>query len=222
MVCPGWFRGFDCFFELIGSLVLLMLGIYSLQIKKISSGKRPHLFFLAFVLVSLSYLVRIFKNINLYYPITKSFSFLGINFTYESYKIIPLVEPVTFVSRCLFLVGLFLLFFLFTKSREKQHLPFMLYMLIVFTYLVSFNQVLFYLTTALLFAHIAVFYCKNSEKCKTRFQRIMLSAFIILAASQVLFLLSSFLHTLYAPAAMVQFIGFLLLLFDFVMLVKTR
>jgi hypothetical protein len=222
MNCPGWFMGFDCFFDLVGSLVLLLLGIYSLKIKSIAAGKRPHMFFLAFILMSGSYLVRIFKNINIYFPVIRSFNVLGMEFTYESYRIIPLIAPVSFASRFLFLLGLFILYFLITKSREKRHLPFMIYMLLVLTYLVSFRQVIFYLTAAFLFAQVAVFYSRNTKKSKTLFQKILLSGFVILTVAQVLFLFSHFFNALYAPAAMVQFAGFLLILIDFILLMKAK
>lgn len=219
---PVWFRGYDCIFELVGALVLLLLAIYSYKISKIQNKKRGFWFFIAFLLISLSYFVKIFYNLNLYFPFSKTFTFFQQEIVYTSYFLLDLSSTITSFSRILFIFGLFILYYLITKSKEKRHLLLFTYMLLITIFLSVRVSWIFNLTSFILFAEIAYFYfeniCKNDQ---SKYQKLMLSSYIILALSHLIHLFS-FNSSIVVSAYFLEFIGFSLLLVDYILMVISK
>ncbi len=214
IISPPWFRGFDCVFEYFGVLVFLLIALFAYKATKMTNDQKTKWLFVSFLLIAASYFIKAFRNINLYFPFERQLLIGSLEVKYTSLAIINLVPIIDFTSRVLFLLGLVGVYFLITQSEEKKHMALMVYFITIVTYVSSIVPYVFHLTSAILLAEISYFYLKKTERKRLN-QKLVLTAFLSLMMSQMLFL--TFHPGLYVSAGILELFGFVLLLFSYVL-----
>lgn len=212
ILSPPWFRGFDCIFEYFGVIVFLLIALFAYKATKITSDKKTKWLFISFLLIALSYFLKVFENLNLYFPVEKSISVGSVYIRYTSVAIVQSLFLIEFVTRILFLLGFISLYFLITRSEEKKHVFLLVYLITIVTYVSSLKPMIFHLTSAILIGEISYFYLKKT-KLKTLGQKSMFLALVCLAMSNLLLLILS--SGFYVSAMVLELIAFVFFMFAF-------
>ncbi len=216
IVAPPWFRGIDCIFEYFGIVVFLLIAFFAYKATRITNDKKTKWLFISFLLIAGSYLIKAFKDLNFYFPVEREVFIGNFHLKYASIAIIQSEVLINAISRILFLLGLVGLYFLITRSEEKRHVFLLVFFTTIVTYISSFIPHLFHLTNVVLLAEISYFYFKKT-KLKQPSQKMIMTAFLCLMLSQVLFL--TFLSRFYVNAKILELIAFIFFLIAYSLVV---
>lgn len=219
---PGWFNGYDLLFEGIVLIIALLIAGYSWRVYRINKENKYAYFSLAFILVSLSLVFKMFTNGVLYsFPIRETVATVLAPATGAHLRYADLFYRAGFFIQMASMLGAWLLIFLISqKPRDRLNKYFELSQIGLFVYLVllisvvsNFEYMVFYLTSAVLLSLIVLNYYKNylnTNKNKNAFS--VLVAFIFVLFAYLCFVFVSLNSSLYVIGEVLLLLGFLLLL----------
>lgn len=209
---PDWFLGKDVLINFISFLVLFLFFLFAFKSYKITKKKSILYLGLGFLLIATGELSTILTKLVLYYntTITQEIGRMIIE-----YKIVQSVNIFYyigfFLSKFLVLLGLYVIYKI--PSNEKLSVDFFLT-----TYLILgialLSHIIYYAypLTALIFLILIIKnYYKIYKKDKLANTQILIFAFVLLAISQVLFILSE-LNYFYVEAQIIQLVSYITLL----------
>ena len=214
---PDWFREIDTGFEIVSIIVTFLIAVSAYKFYKLTNEKTYKWFSLSFFAMSLAYIFKILTNIVVYNEEWIGKEILGkYTMTYQyvhEYYYFEIFGTIAF--RFLMLVGLFGLYYIICKCKDKKTIPIMLFLLFFTTMFSNVQYFAFHLTAALMLAMIVYQYYQN-KKLQTGPAR----AFAFLLLSQIIFSLLFLTSHIYVIAEIFQLFGFLLLLQTYLKLVK--
>ena len=224
---PKWFYGISTVFELISILVSLLIFYYSYRVYKYTSQKEYLYFSSSFLMIAAAFIVKILSSISIY---TKELKKITIGFiTVTAYSI----EPVKWIQHYGFMINRFLILLAFLvllamayKIKDKK----IIFLLAYFMFLSSgYSQTSFFVfhtTLTLMLAILTHFYIKNYLKKKKLNAKLVAISFSIIFLSQIPlifpFIFSRFSNYFYVISETTQLMGYLFLLFTFIMLWKKK
>ena len=218
---PSWFLGIDSIFELVTVVVTLLVAVYGRKVYKFSKEKNYKFFSYAFFLICASYIINIFMNISVYYPVTKIVKVGILTVITNTLERVDLFYNVGFfVLRFLLLLGLVTLLLVLDKKQDKKYSFLLIYLAFVSALFGNYLFHIFHITTSLLLFFIFIYYYNNYLKYRSRNSFFVALSFLLIFISQIVFILLTVHPVLYVVAESIQLLGYLLLLFTFVSILK--
>ena len=217
---PQWFYGKDIVIDLVSVFVLLLIAFFSFKYYKIRKNKNYVYFGLSFILLSVSFLFKILTNFTIYFHVleTKNIGFLSL--TYQTIKTSDVLFIVGFlIYRLLTLFGLYMLYSVY-YDQPKTNILLIAYLILVSTYFTQSAYYIFHLTSLILLVLLTIQYSKTYIKNKNNATRMLASSFGIITASQILSIFVSISTKFYVVAEIIQLIGYAILLFSFLTVLK--
>jgi hypothetical protein len=226
---PTWFHGWDIVFELVSLVVALLIAAYSWRLYRINSDNKFAYFSLAFVLVAIGLLSKMFTSGILYFtPIRDAAAEVFRPVVGQRLEYSGVLYRAGFFFQMIPMLGAWLLiFFISQKSRarlrrfyEVTQIALFVYLILLISFVANFKFFVFYLTSSVLLALIVLNYYKNylNTGKKTTFS-VMLSFLFILIGN--LFSIFVFLFkNIYVVGEFFMLVGFLLLLYTYRKVIK--
>ncbi len=216
---PNWFYGKDILIDIVSVIVLGLISGVTFNYYRCNRQKKEHLCFsIASFLLSLSFLFKILTNFTLYTHVLKTQQFGFLTFTYQTIQYSDtLFLAGTLLYRLFTLIGFYLLFLIYYPKQSKPSVFFMIYLLIIATYFTSQTYYIIHVTTFLFLIFLVKKYYDNSLKTKDRPAKLILWSFLIISASQLIFIFMGIEKIFYVVAESVQLVGYVLLLISLLM-----
>ena len=217
---PDWFKDIDTGFEIVSILVTLLIAAASYKFYKLTNEQKYKWFSLSFFAITAAYVFKILTNIIVYNEQWIGQEILGkYTMTYQyvhEYYYFEIFGTIAF--RFLMLVGLFGLYYIICKCKDKKTIPIIVFLLILTTIFSTVQYFAYHLTAALLLGMIMWQYYKNWKKYPKAGHTFV--AFALLFVSQIIFSLLFITPKIYVLAEIVQLTGFLFLLYNYFKLVR--
>jgi hypothetical protein len=213
---PEWFYGIDSIFEGISTIVCMLIFYFSLKAYKLTSEKKYLYFSMAFLSVAVSFIIKIVTDLSIYFQLVQRNPFLlarlrEINITYTwgyfSYHFFALL-------------GIAALLMLTLKLKSKSAMSLFIFFIFLATVLSSYNLLFFYLTSAVILAYVFAHFYDNCHKKKCTTSHMVALSFLIILLSQLIFIFLTMNKALYVLGELVQLIGYVVLLFTYIMVLK--
>lgn len=222
---PKWFYGIDCIFELVSVIVLLLLALSTYRLYKFTKNKHHLYFGASFIALALGFIAKILTNVEIYYP-EAIINTVGAKTVFTITGIIHSSLIFTagyFFYRLFLLLGFLGLIFIITHSKELRWIPLTVFLVFVITLFSTFAYYIFHLTAAVLLFYITFYLYKNWRKTRRKKKIVPLLtflSFLSLFISAVVFIFVIVNSYFYVLAELLQFLGFLLLLIGYIILMR--
>ncbi|MBN2052359.1 hypothetical protein JW756_02550 [Candidatus Woesearchaeota archaeon] len=219
---PPWFYGKDIAIDVLSAIVVLLIGVFSFRNFCLDKKNKRHFFLgAAFVMLGLSFIVKILTNV-----LTRDTSWLAKQFwvsilgnqIVRSYTLIPALGFFLFALLTLF--GFYIIYALSSKDELSMNYVIIAYFILISTYFTRFTYFVVYLTAFIFLLAIARRYFLAYKKNKYKNTLFLCISFAIITISQFVFIFTSSNPAIYALAELIQFIGYLFLLYTFVMVLR--
>jgi hypothetical protein len=218
---PPWFYGKDIAIDVLSGLVVLLIGIFSFRNFLLDKKNYRHLLFsAAFVLLGGSFFVKTLTNILSHHQVGLSnyLSGLIIPNIIPNYSLLPALGFLIYASMTLF--GFYILYALTSKEILTTDYVIIAYLIVISTYFARFNYHLLYVTGLLFLVAMTRRYFIIYRAKGYRNTFFLSLSFGIITLSQLVFIFTYSSQTLYAIAELIQLIGYLFLLYTFVMVLR--
>jgi len=217
---PDWFLGNDILINIISFLVLFLFFIFTYKCYSLDNKRSTFYLGIGFLLIAIGELSTILTKIVLYYDsgITQEIGRAVINA-----QVVQSVDIFYnmgfFLSKFLTLTGLYVIFKL--PSSKKLSIDFFLtiFLILIVVFLSLNFQFIYHLTALIILILIVNNYYIIYKKDKLVNTLILISAFILLALSQVLFMVSK-LNYFYVSAQSIQLVSYITLLILIISIMK--
>jgi len=208
---PDWFLGQDFLIEIFSFMILFLFFFFSVKSYKLDKNKKVLYLGLGFLLIALGEISTILTKFVLYYDTTFTQNIGQMIITYEAVKSVDIFYYLGFfLHKFLILFGLYIIYKLPLKKISGDF--FLTTYFIAISALLSHSLYYIYHLTALIFLFLIINnYCKVYKKNKSANTKILITAFSLLATSQIIFMLSK-LPQLYVAAQNIQLISYITLL----------
>ena len=218
---PQWFYGLDSIFEVVSVIVGLLIALYGYKTYRYTSQRRYLHFAASFFLVAFAFLINILSNF-IYY--TKSLENKVIELTAID---VVVIKQITWVSRFGSLIGVFfmllaflLLFITVYKINDKKINLLLVYLVFVAALYSKHSFIFFHGTLLVLISLIFAYYYKNYRAKHTKNRVFVALSFLMMALSQLFFMISAFSGFMFVAAQTAQLVGYLILLFTIILVLK--
>jgi len=208
----GRFYGIDSFVELLTVIVCFVISFYSIRVYKLIKDKNYKFFSIAFLLLGISFLFKIFSNITFF----NKFQVHEANFVLTIISHFRFVELINFFSftfyKIFHIIGFLLLFLTLTKNEDKEKTWLFIYLsVIVVLFSIYFNFV-FHLTLVFILIYLALYFYENYRKRENINSFLVFISFLIILTSHLFFIFSDVSNLFYFTGEVFLLIGFLCLL----------
>lgn len=218
---PSWFAGIDNLFELVTVVVTLLIAIYSRKVYKFTKDKNYRFFGYAFLLICISYVLNILMDVSIYYPSVKIVKVGIFTVVTHTFQRLDLFYSIGFFTlRFLLLLGLLGIFFVVYKTKDKKINFLLIYLAFVSALFGNYLFHIFHITSSLLLLFIFVYYYNNYHKYRSRNSFLVASSFFLIFVSQIIFITLEIHPIMYVIAESIQLLGYLMLLFTFISILK--
>lgn len=210
---PNWFLHGDVAIEIFSFIILAIFFLLCLRSYKIGKNKNTLFLGIGFLIIAVAELSIIFTKAVLYYDTILIQQIGQMIVTYNVAKSVDIFYYLGFfVHRLFTLIGLYVIYRLPMKKGKISDYLLAIYF-IALSALFSFMGAyyLFHLTALLLLAMIINNYLKVYNENKSHNTKILIIAFLMLALSQIIFILSK-LNIAYAIAQIIQLVSYIILL----------
>jgi hypothetical protein len=219
---PPGFYGKDITIDIISAVVLILIGIFSFRNFLLDKKNKRHLILSgAFLLLGASFIVKTLTNIishtSALHPQQLLISFLGIEIA-QPYTLIPAFGFLLYSIMTLF--GFYVIYALTSKDELSMNYIIIAYFIIISTYFTRFNYHIFYLTTFIFVLATMRRYFLAYRKNNYKNTLLLCISFAIISISQFIFIFTGQSQLLYVIAEITQLLGYLLLLYTFILVLK--
>jgi hypothetical protein len=219
---PPGFYGKDIAIDIISAIVVLLIGVFAFRNFLLDKKNYRHLLLsAAFVILGGSFFIKILTNILSHHSvgISRYLTGLLIPDIIPNYSLLPALGFLLYASLTLF--GFYTLYTL-TSPKDIISSDYLIiaYFIIISTYFARFNYFLFYVTAFLFLLMISRRYFLSYKKNNYHNTLFLCISFGIIALSQFVFIFTSSNHSLYVAAEIIQLIGYLFLLYTFIMVLR--
>jgi hypothetical protein len=219
---PPGFYGKDIAIDIVSAIVVLLIGIFSFRNFFLNKKNKKHLFLgAAFVLLGLSFVVKILTNVLSRAEEWSSKQLLISMFGRDiltSYTMIPAAGFLVYALLTLF--GFYIIYALSSKDELSMNYLIIAYFILISTYFTRFTYFILYLTAFIFLLALSRRYFLEYKKNSYKNTFFLCMSFSIITLSQFAFIFTSTNHMLYVLAEFIQLIGYLFLLYTFVMVLR--
>lgn len=211
---PDWFLGKDILIEGFSFIVLLIFFILALRYFKLDKENRSFLYLgVGFGLIALAQLAAVFTKLVLYYDIGPSQQIgQALVTTYQIVKSVDIFYYAGFFfHRLLTLLGFYIIYRFPRKKKSPGDFILAIYFIVISALLSEQVYYIFHTTALVLLVLIINKYYMVYKENKFFNTKILISAFGILALSQLIFILSR-IEAMFAAANIVELISYVILL----------
>jgi hypothetical protein len=211
---PDWFLGRDVLIDSFSFLILLALFIFAYKSYRLSKNKNSLYLGIGFFLIALGEISTILTKLVLYYDTTFTQTVGQMIITYNVVSSTDICYYIGFFFHKLFtLLGLYVLYRAVIKQRPTKESVLIAYFIIVSSIFSTGNlyYYIFHIAVFLLLVMIIVAYLRIYRKNLMLTTKILITAFSMLALSQVIFILSK-LQALYVMGQLIQLASYILFL----------
>jgi hypothetical protein len=218
---PQWFYGKDIIIDIVGIIVLFLIGIFSIRSYRINKNKNYLWLGLSFFLISTSVFFKILTNFTIYYRVLET---KVLPFGTLTYQVVRSSDTLFFIGyllyRLLTLLGLYFLYTIYNKKQSKVDVMLIVYLIIISTYFSQSAYFIFHLTAFILLGLITYQYCTLYRSNRHKTTRMLAASFVIITLSHLVSCFVAMNLTLYVIAELIQLIGYTILLVTFFMVLK--
>ncbi|MBU1199409.1 MAG: hypothetical protein KKF46_03610 [Nanoarchaeota archaeon] len=219
---PPWFYGKDIAIDIIGLIIVLLIGFFSFRNFALDKKNKRH-FILggAFVLLGLSFIAKILTNLFTHMHAWKFKPFLINILGKEIVASSGLLSAFGFfLFALLTLFGFYIIYALSSKDELSMNYVIIAYFIIVLTYFTRFTYFILYVTAFVFLLAISRRYFLSYKKNRYKNTLWLCLSFSVITLSQFVFIFTSSNPTLYVLAEIIQLIGYLFLLVTFLMVLR--
>ncbi len=217
----GFYRG-DFLLDIFNFLVVLFILIYCVKFYLLNKKQKKYRYLItSFSFLTLSFLFKILTHVVIYYR-TIIVKHIGIvTITYQTLRSsLAFVGWGVLVYRILSLLAFYIFYVAYVKEKSKLNVLLMIYLLLIAGYLSESAFYIYHLTSFFLIFLIVdrlyFVYTKN----KLSNTKLLTLSFLIIMASQGLFIFVNLSPVFYIVAEIVQLVGYLFLLFTFIRVLR--
>ena len=215
---PRWFSGLDLVLDFFSVIVLIILSVLAWRYYSLNKANKKELYLftgMAFLAVSF-----IFKILAYYAIYTTKFNLLYVpsigKFIINAYN--PTFSILFLGHVLLGLLGFLVLFLIFEKIESPKTTILVLFLILLLSFMSTKVYHVFNLASLAFTALIASGFWSNHAKNKLRSTYFLAWSFTILSLSRLLFIFTS--QEIYVFAELLQFLGFVLLLWALILVLK--
>lgn len=220
VLTPEFFLGKDILIEGFSFIILLIFFILALKNYKIGKNKKMLYLGIGFGLIALAQLASVFTKTILYYDIGPSQAIGQAIITSQIVNSVDIFYYIGFFfHRFLTLLGFFLIYRLPKKKINKEDSFLILFFLFLSAFIGKEFYYFFHLTCLMILIFITNNYLEIYKKNKLVNTKILIFTFIILSLAQLIYIFSK-LGDLFVVANITELIGYILLVFLFIKIIK--
>jgi len=217
---PDWFLSSDVVIETFSFFTLILFFILSYRYYKISRNRKTLYLGVGFLLIAVAELATIFTKLVLFYDTTFTQQIGQAIITYNIAKSVDVFYEVGFFfHKLLTLAGLYIIYRLPLKRASRSDIPLVIYFMAISALSSTRFNFIFHLTALILLIMIINSYYKVYIKNRSKNTRLLLIAFLMLALSQMIFMLSK-MEIMYVLAQGIQSVSYIILLFLIIRILK--
>lgn len=217
---PDWFTGSDILIEFFSFLVLAAFFILSYRSYKASKNKNSLYLGWGFLLIAVAELATIFTKAVLFYDTSFTQTIGQMVVTYSVVHSVDILYYAGFFFHRLFtLLGMYMIYRIPLEKNNASDAILAVFFIIIASLFSSAFYYIFHLTALILILFIIRNYCKIYKKNKSQNTKLLIVAFSMLAASQMIFVLST-LKVCYVFAQIVQLVSYIILLFLIILILR--
>lgn len=210
---PDWFTGTDILIEFFSFLVLAAFVILSYRNYKAGKNKGSLYLGAGFLLIAVAELATILTKAVLFYDTSFTQDIGRMVVTYQVVQSVDILYYAGFFFHKLFtLLGLYIIYKIPLEKNKASDAILAVFFIIIASLFSNAFYYVFHLTALALIFFIIKNYYEVYKKNKSKNTKMLIIAFGILAASQMVFILSS-LKICYVFAQIAQLVSYLILLF---------
>ncbi len=219
---PPGFYGKDIAIDIVSAVVVLLIAVFSFRNFLLDKKSKRHLILsTAFFLLGLSFIVKILTNLLSHSEtmLSKQFmiSILGVE-VIRSFSDLSALGFLLFALLTLF--GFYILYALSSKDELSMNYVIIAYFIVISTYFTRFTYFIMYITTFIFLFALSRRYFLSYQDTKYKNTLYLCISFGIITLSQFVFIFTSSNPTMYAVAELIQLVGYLFLLYTFVMVLR--
>jgi len=225
---PGWFSGWDLAFDAVGIIVALLIAGFSWRVYKLSDENKFAYFSLAFILVSIAILFKVFTQGLVYFAPLRDIatsvlapavgrSITGVNNSVVFYR-------AGFLLWMMGMLGAWLLIFFISQKKEGRlhkyyeisQIALFIYLIVLISIVSNFQYYVFFLTSSVILGMTVLNYYKNylnTNKNKNAF--LVMLSFLFLLIGNMFFIFVFLYDIFYVFGELFLLLGFLLLLYTY-------
>ena len=210
---PHWFFGEELFISLFSLATLALIAFFSMRYYRLSKNNKNYLYLsYSFFVLALSFIFRIVMNFTVLFETTTVRQVGLLTMSYETVHVSNVLYIIGFfVYRLLALSGLYMLYSLAAKQRRSSVHILVTLLLIISTYFSQDSYYVFHFTSLVILGLISYHYYHLYQETKHANTRLLFLGFVIIALSQLLFMVVPFRQFLYIVADGIQLAGYCLL-----------
>ncbi len=210
---PDWFLGKDVLIDGFSFIVLFIFSFLAIRYFRMNRKNRKFLYLgVGFGLIALAQIATILTKIVLYYDFSFVQEIGKAIITSQAVKSVDIFYYIGFFfHKFLTLLGLYVIYRLPRKRKSYGDYFLILYFIIISALISKQFFYVFHLTALFFLVFIAGNYYEIYKKNKSTNTLILISAFGILALSQLIFVLSN-IETIFVAGNIVELIGYVILL----------
>ncbi|MDO8623644.1 MAG: hypothetical protein Q7R52_05355 [archaeon] len=217
---PDWFASFDIFIELFSFIILFLFFFLAMRNFKLSRNKNSFYLGLGFFLIALAEIFTILTKVVLYYDSTFTQNVGQMIVTYNVVKSVDIFYYIGFFLHKLFtLAGFYIIYKIPTRKGTAGDFILAISFLIISSLFSNTFYYVFHLTALLLIFLIIMNYQEIYKKNKSENTKLLIISFVLLAFSQMMFILSQF-GVIYVAAQIIQLISYIILLLLIIRITK--
>lgn len=210
---PDWFTGSDIVIELFSFVVLFAFSFLSYRNYKLSRNKNSLYLGMGFFLIAIAELATILTKAILFYDTSFTQNLGKMVVTYKVVQSVDVFYYVGFFLHKLFtLMGLYVIYRIPLEKKNSRDAVLAVFFIIIASLFSNAFYYVFHLTALFLLIFVINNYYEVYKKNKSDNTKMLIFAFALLGASQIVFILSN-LRACYVFAQIVQLVSYLILLF---------
>ncbi len=223
VLTPDWFLGKDILIDAFSLIVLIIFSVLAIRSYKLNK-KNKNLLYLGtgFGLIMLAQIACIFTKLILYYDIGPAQAIGQAIITGQFVSSVNIFYSIGFFfHKFLILAGLYVIYRLPQKKMYMRDYALVLYFLLLSAILSQYTGLFYFfnLTAFILLVLIVNNYYKIYKENKFANTKILITIFSILALAQLIYLFSK-IEILFAVANTIELIGYVILLFLIIRILK--
>ncbi len=211
-ISQHWFHGKDLFIDFFSLFVLIILTFFSLRTFKFTKLDKFKNLSVGFLMLSFSFLFKIFTNFTVYYKEVIERSFGGAIISLATWQSINLFD----ISHTLYhisgLIGVLIIYFVYSEEVKKSTKILVTYLVFLLCFLSFHNYYVFHLVSFIFFILLSNFYFDKYIRNENKNTYLLFLSFLMISISQVSFIFVGFDNLLYVIGKIIQLIGFIIIL----------
>ncbi|VVB78617.1 Uncharacterised protein [uncultured archaeon] len=208
----GNFYGIDSAVEFLIIIVSIIIAYYSNKVYNLIRYKQFRFFSFAFLSIAISFIFKILSNLTIVHKMTiQNADFIFV--VWHQFEYMELLNFSSFILyKAFYLIGFLVLFFIITRTKDKEKIFLFSYFCIVAIILSIYFNFIFHITLVFILLFLANHFYENHEKIKSTNSLLVFVAFLIILVSHLFFVFSEMHSLFYLIGEILLLISFLCLL----------